>query len=229
MNSNSPQERPLTRRDFMRASAAAAGMSLLGPSALHANPLAPMGPPLPGKAKRVIFLFMFGGPSQMDLFDYKPELQKHAGQSTTHERRTGKNIESTILGSERKFKQYGETGQWCSDALPAAVPSTWTSSRSSRASTQTPLRTDRRSYSSTVARSCRGIPRSAHGPTTVWGPRIRSCRALSSCTIRVAVRSLARPTGAAVTCRRSSRAPCSARRATRCSTSSPRRTPFDMA
>ncbi len=122
MNSHSPQERPLTRRDFMRASAAAAGMSLLGPSALHANPLARGGLPLPGKAKRVIFLFMFGGPSQMDLFDYKPELQKHAGQSTTHERRTGKNIESTILGSERKFKQYGETGQWCSDAfqhLPA--------------------------------------------------------------------------------------------------------------
>src|SRR4026209_1149628 len=45
------------------------------------GPLAPKPPPRPTKAKSVIFLFMFGGPSQLDLFDYKPELQKRDGQT----------------------------------------------------------------------------------------------------------------------------------------------------
>lgn len=71
-----------------------------------------------GKAKRCIFLFMFGGPSQMDLFDYKPELQRRGGQSVDLERRVGQLRSSVLLASERKFERYGETGQWCSDALP---------------------------------------------------------------------------------------------------------------
>jgi len=45
------------------------------------NPLLPKKAPLPGKAKRVIFLFMNGGPSQVDTFDPKPALQKYAGQA----------------------------------------------------------------------------------------------------------------------------------------------------
>jgi hypothetical protein len=76
------------------------------------------GLPLPGKAKRCIFLFMFGGPSQMDLFDYKPELTRRHGQSVAHERRRKDVRDSVILGSKRTFRRYGETGQWCSDALP---------------------------------------------------------------------------------------------------------------
>lgn len=71
------------------------------------------------KAKNLIFLFMFGGPSQMDLFDYKPELQKRHGQTLELERRHNDVRVSRILGSKRKFAQYGETGQWCSDALPS--------------------------------------------------------------------------------------------------------------
>src|SRR5262245_52358688 len=50
-------------------------------SALPVNPLAPRSPHAGGKAKACIFLFMYGGPSQMDLFDYKPELQKRHGQT----------------------------------------------------------------------------------------------------------------------------------------------------
>jgi hypothetical protein len=72
----------------------------------------------PAKAKRVIFLFMFGGPSQMDLFDYKPELQRSHGKSVSYEKRRRDQSEALLLGSKRSFAQHGETGQWCSDALP---------------------------------------------------------------------------------------------------------------
>ncbi|MHC5209549.1 MAG: DUF1501 domain-containing protein [Planctomycetota bacterium] len=82
------------------------------------DPLAPRAPHLPGKAKHCIFLFMFGGPSQVDLFDYKPELQKRDGQTADLEIRRNDTQAGVILGSKRTFKQHGETGQWCSDALP---------------------------------------------------------------------------------------------------------------
>src|SRR5580698_3476620 len=82
------------------------------------KPLSPLPPPLPAKAKRCIFLFMYGGPSQMDLFDYKPELQKRHGQSVNVEVRRGLIQKQTLMGSRRKFDRHGESGQWCSDALP---------------------------------------------------------------------------------------------------------------
>lgn len=119
MSNDQQKSSAVNRRDFLKASAAAAGLSLCSASGLSANPMANLAGKIPAKAKRVIFLFMFGGPSQMDLFDYKPELQRRSGQSMTHERRKGQDVESAILGSERKFKQYGETGQWCSDAFPS--------------------------------------------------------------------------------------------------------------
>ena len=82
------------------------------------NPLAPKSPHFEPKAKSVIFLFMYGGPSQMDLFDYKPELQKRSGQSIDMEIRRRSVRKSILLGSKRRFKQCGKSGLWCSDALP---------------------------------------------------------------------------------------------------------------
>ena len=107
----------MARREFLRLGAAAglgAVTSSLGAAGVSARPAA--------KAKAVIQLFMFGGPSQMDLFDYKPELQRSSGKTVTHERRTCQLSESVLLGSPYRFRQHGETGQWCSDAfrhLPA--------------------------------------------------------------------------------------------------------------
>ena len=75
-------------------------------------------PPLPFKAKNCIFLYMYGGPSQMDLFDYKPELQRRDGQSVQIELRRRDIKEGKLLGSKRKFAQHGDSGLWCSDALP---------------------------------------------------------------------------------------------------------------
>ena len=82
------------------------------------DPLAPKIAHMPNRAKHCIFLYMYGGPSQMDLFDYKPELQKRDGQKIKMEIRRRDLRESTLLGSKRKFKQHGESGQWCSDAFP---------------------------------------------------------------------------------------------------------------
>jgi Protein of unknown function (DUF1501) len=66
----------------------------------------------PPRAKRVIFLCMKGGPSHVDLFDYKPELQKRSGQPL------GKNLGAKLLGSPFEFRQHGQSGQWISEVFP---------------------------------------------------------------------------------------------------------------
>lgn len=73
---------------------------------------------LPKKAKSCIFLFMFGGPSQVDLFDYKPELQKRDGQTIDNEFRRNTKTRAVLQASRRKFARHGQSGQWCSDAFP---------------------------------------------------------------------------------------------------------------
>ncbi|MFN3326363.1 MAG: DUF1501 domain-containing protein [Bryobacteraceae bacterium] len=86
--------------------------TLLAPEAAPAatlNPLAPKAPPLPAKAKRVVHLFMNGGPSHIDTFDPKPALEKYAGKPLPFtfrtERKTG-----AAFPSPFKFKPYGESG-----------------------------------------------------------------------------------------------------------------------
>ena len=114
---------PTRRRFLLEAGAGVAGLGLLhalGGAGFFApaSALRAVASGRAPKAKRCIFLFMFGGPSQMDLFDYKPELQKRDGQGISMERRVGDVRDAIILGSKRKFARHGETGQWCSDALP---------------------------------------------------------------------------------------------------------------
>jgi hypothetical protein len=100
----------LDQDGFFAARAAEAGVDL--------NPLRPRPPHFAGKAKACIFLFMYGGPSQMDLFDYKPELQKRDGQSVNLEIRRRDLRPSTLLASKRQFRQHGQSGLWCCDLLP---------------------------------------------------------------------------------------------------------------
>ena len=73
-----------TRRDFLNTSACGIGSlalaSMQSQLAAASNPLAPTTTLFPQKAKRVIFLFMAGGPSHLDTFDYKPELIKNDGK-----------------------------------------------------------------------------------------------------------------------------------------------------
>lgn len=85
-----------------------------------ANPLAPKPPHFAPKAKSVIFLFMYGGPSHVDTFDYKPLLYKLDGETipVKTKGRGGAKNEGRVVGPKWKFKQYGDSGQWVSDLFP---------------------------------------------------------------------------------------------------------------
>lgn len=83
-------------------------------------------PHFPPKAKRVIYLFMSGGPSQLDLYDYKPLLNERHGEQLPDSVRGGQRLtgmsgnQSSIplVGSPFKFQQYGKSGAWISELLP---------------------------------------------------------------------------------------------------------------
>ncbi len=92
------------------------------PGAL-ADPLAPKPPHFKPRAKNVIFMFMEGGPSQMDLFDPKPELQKWHGKSLPESYTKDLNLafikpSAAVLGSPRVFAPAGKSGMELSDFLP---------------------------------------------------------------------------------------------------------------
>lgn len=87
------------------------------------NPLAPKQPHFTGKAKRVIFLFMAGAPSHLELFDYKPQLAKFDGTLPPPELLKGYraafiNPNSKLLGPKFKFEKYGQSGTELSELLP---------------------------------------------------------------------------------------------------------------
>ena len=96
----------------------------------HAAPSLDLGvlgrPHFAPKAKRVIYLFMSGGPSQLDLFDYKPLLNKRHGEQLPDSVRGGQRLtgmsgnQSSIplVGSPFKFAQHGKGGAWVSELLP---------------------------------------------------------------------------------------------------------------
>ena len=88
-----------------------------------AHPLSPKLPPFPGKAKSVIYLHMAGAPSQLELFDYKPELMKMDGQDCPPSLLEGKRFAfirgvPKMLGPQAKFAQHGQSGAWVSDNMP---------------------------------------------------------------------------------------------------------------
>jgi len=91
--------------------------------AARPNPLAAKPPPLPAKAKRVIYLFMGGAPSQLDLFDYKPTLAKFNGKPIPAEVVMGQKYafikpDAALYATEFKFGRHGACGAELSDALP---------------------------------------------------------------------------------------------------------------
>ena len=129
----------MSRRHFFKASGLAAGrIALAGmmlPELARAatkNKVIAAHPPLPGlphfapKAKRLIYLFMNGGPSQMDLLDYKPGLEKIYDTDLPDSIRQGQRLTTMTSGQTRfpiapskySFKQYGQAGMWFSELLP---------------------------------------------------------------------------------------------------------------
>ncbi|MCA9212116.1 MAG: DUF1501 domain-containing protein [Planctomycetales bacterium] len=87
------------------------------------NPLAPKEPHFPGKIKRVIYLFMAGAPSQLEMFDYKPQLAKHDGTKPPAELIEGYRAafiepDAALLGPKFKFSRHGQCGAELSELLP---------------------------------------------------------------------------------------------------------------
>jgi hypothetical protein len=125
--------RNLTRRHFLRHCTtglgalwlATQGQAASGPSIRRdpARPLAPLPPQFPAKARHVIYLHMAGAPSQLEMFDYKPELAKLHGQDCPSEFLEGKRFAfirgvPQLLGPVYPFHQEKQTGLWISDRLP---------------------------------------------------------------------------------------------------------------
>lgn len=116
-----------SRRQFFRR--AGAGFGLLALNELLArtgfagtkNPLAPKTPHFPAKAKSVIWLFMNGGPSHVDTWDYKPELQMRDGQPLPDfDAKTGffPDLVGPLMRSPFEWAQHGQSGTWASSLFP---------------------------------------------------------------------------------------------------------------
>jgi hypothetical protein len=120
-----------TRREFLKQTGSGFGLlalaGLLEQQGLRAhaseplNPLAPRPPHFPAKARSVIWLFMNGGPSQVDTWDYKPELEKHDKQELQgFDKDTGFFADQVgpIMKSPFAFRQCGQSGAWVSEIFP---------------------------------------------------------------------------------------------------------------
>jgi hypothetical protein len=114
----------LSRRQALKSLACGFGYLALADLANAAsNPLAARAGHNPARAKRVIFLFMQGGPSHVDTFDYKPLLERHDGQMRAFDdartlARTQTIVEHRVMKSPWRFRQYGQCGRWVSDLFP---------------------------------------------------------------------------------------------------------------
>ncbi len=125
-----PQSAHLSRREALSRAGFGLGSLALGgllhelglteANAAPLSPLAPRRPQFPGKAKRIIHLFMNGGPSQMDTFDPKPKLNELHGKSLpmSAELSKDKRLSGAALGSSFKFTRHGQSGIEISELFP---------------------------------------------------------------------------------------------------------------
>lgn len=123
--------KPMDRREFLTRTSLGLGAvslaSLMNPASLWANNVAGgiAGPHFAPKAKRVIYLYMAGAPSQLDLFDYKPMLDRMNGndipESVLGDRTTATAATQSslpIVASRWNFSQHGQSGMWMSELMP---------------------------------------------------------------------------------------------------------------
>jgi hypothetical protein len=123
-----------SRRRFLLSTTSGIGLaaltSLLRPDTVAADAPRPLGAlgafHVPPRADRVIYLLMSGGPSQMDLFDYKPQLRRYHGQALPNSVRQGQRL-TTMTANQRalrcvqspyRFARHGQSGAWVSEHLP---------------------------------------------------------------------------------------------------------------
>mgnify|MGYP001158304483 FL=1 len=112
------QPSPLSRREMLRSSSIGFGSLALNSMLTTESSAATVSPSI-AKAKRVIFLFMHGGPSTLDLFDPKESLKKNNGEPLPYDKpRIASSKTGNLLASPWNFKQYGQSGAWVSELLP---------------------------------------------------------------------------------------------------------------
>jgi hypothetical protein len=114
-----------SRRQFLQNSGMGLGAAALAALIPQAGAAAPLGAHFPARAKRIIFLFMAGAPSQIDLFDYKPELHKQFKAQLPKSVSMGQRVTAMTRGKEQLiapscfgFAQQGKSGLWMSELLP---------------------------------------------------------------------------------------------------------------
>lgn len=118
--------RAITRRHFFDDCAVGVGALALGnllSQAASSGPMAPRQSTTVPRAKNVIYLFMAGGPSHLELFEYKPELTRYHGEKPPESLMKGKRFaflkgNETLLGQQQAFSRHGQSGAWLSDLLP---------------------------------------------------------------------------------------------------------------
>jgi len=195
-----------TRRHFLRSLGGGLGTLFLGtlasklaPSVRAAGaesdaldfsrdprtPLSPLPPQFPAKVRRVIYLHMAGAPSQLELFEHKPELKKFDGQDCPASFLAGKRFAfisgvPKLLGSQYPFHQAGQSGQWISDRLPHIEKQVDEICFIKSMHTDSSIMLRRNCWCRRVTRAS-DMHRSDRGLSTVWARRIRICRALSCC------------------------------------------------
>lgn len=113
----------LTRRTLLRDASYGIGSLALNHILAKTVLGSPIVKQIAPKAKQVVFLFMAGAPSQLDLLEYKPELNKRNGEECPEELTQGERFafikgRPKLLASPHQFQQYGESGQWVSNLLP---------------------------------------------------------------------------------------------------------------
>ena len=122
-----PFQTAATRRQLLQSAACGFGYlalrGMLGQSQAHAaaegGRLSARSPHHAPRAKRVIFIFMQGGPSHVDTFDYKPRLAKDDGKKLDfHNARSMKVVAERVFASPWKFAQHGQCGRWVSELFP---------------------------------------------------------------------------------------------------------------
>ncbi len=204
-----------SRRDLLKVAAcgfghlALAGLAAERAVAEAANPLAPRPPHFAPRAKRIIFLFMQGGVSQVDSFDYKPRLDKDDGKTLPFDDarvdRQYRDAGLVATGDEVRSGSSRSTANAAAGRPTSSRRSTGTSTTSASSTRCTPRawRTARRRSSFIAGRRTRSGPRWAPGFCTGWAPRTRTSPASSRSRRRPAT--AGRGTTAMRSCRRSSR------------------------
>ncbi|MEO7298151.1 MAG: DUF1501 domain-containing protein, partial [Verrucomicrobiota bacterium] len=131
LNFHFANARALTRRQFLQRAGLSVGSVALGgllardglAKTLSTSPMVVKSPPLPGRAKSIIYLHMSGAPPSLDLFDWKPKLVELNMQPCPDELIKGQKFAfikgvPKMLGTPHKFKQHGKSGAWFSDIIP---------------------------------------------------------------------------------------------------------------